>query len=201
MRIAREIFISLITVVAFIIFGIIVGFFGGFIIEALLTASPPTEWVLLDSPIKFTEIVDVDSFGTVEVEDNHSKLYISRCSNQNCNHWIEVQALPEGSFKDQEPLIKKLKSCPQKDGFPDKDPLGIIKECAFRYTHAGSGYVPTYVVFLEDGKIWRWSPQASGTDMPILSFVICPPIGFVAGLIVGGVLIYRRLKKVFVLPV
>lgn len=158
-----------------------------------MTASPPTSWEALNNPEKFVEIVNVTyASGDIAAKGIDGKLYYLETTS---NQWGEIQSLPPDYQKKQELPIKKLKSCPKGNkNFPTKEPPGIIAECVFQYTSNGPGITGTYIVLLEDGKVWRWHPQARGTDMPILSFIIGPFLGLLVGLITGVFFVYLYLR-------
>jgi hypothetical protein len=136
------------------------------------------------------EIVNVSyPEGEIGAKGVDDKLYFWGCIDQTCHQWNEVPTLPDNDQKQPGLPIKKLKSCPESnpsDGnFPTEEPPGIIAECVFQYTRSGLGFTGTYIALLEDCKVWRWHPQNTATDFPILSLMIGPSLGFLIGLFMG----------------
>jgi len=196
MRVIKQIFVSIVIVIIFIISGVVSGRLVGARIE-----NPPivTSWEALNNPVKFIEIVNVSyADGEIGAKGVDGKLYYWGCIDQTCHQWGEVQTLPPDFQKKQVLPIKKLKSCPQNnspyENFPTKEPPGIIAECVFQYTRSGPGITGTYIALLEDGKVWSWHPQNTATDMPIFSLIIGPALGFLFGVVTGSFFVYLYLR-------
>lgn len=193
MWVALDMFISLILLGLPAILGIIIGFNIGHRME-----NPPiiTSWEALNNPVKITEIVNVSyPEGEIGAKGVDGKLYFWGCIDQTCHQWNEVPTLPDDYQKEPGLPIKKLKSCPKNDpsdrNFPTEEPSGIIVECVFQYTRSGMGFTGTYIVLLEDGKVWRWHPQNIATDFPIFSLMIGPFLGILIGLCIGVFFVRR----------
>lgn len=191
----RNIVLNILLLTAFSIGGIIVGFKVGYSIDFPSSESKP--WRLITSSIKFSQIADI-SENIIWAQTLDSKLYsFEFCNGMNsatCNKWVETINIPSDAHKDDFQPMSKSQTCPQNDISPTTEPPGKVIECISIAQSTGSGYGNFYYALLEDGTIWYWSPNA-GTDFPILSFFVCPFIGFLLFVIAGGFVIYLRMKK------
>ena len=186
----KNIFLSILSLMAFLIGGAVAGFVVGFSIEFLPSTGMFTSWKLLDSPVKFEKIADINYYG-VWAQTTDSKLYLWEfwCykSPKTCKRWVETENIPSDAQKSSDPRMNNRGPCPKSDKLPKRIP-GKVVECAL--TSFWPGYA--YVTLLEDGTIWEWSPPV-GTDYPIISLQIGPSIGLGLGLIAGVFfLIFRR---------
>jgi uncharacterized protein YneF (UPF0154 family) len=194
MQALKKTFVSILIILIVPLLGVIGGFWVGFRME-----HPPvvTSWEALNNPVKIVEIVNVSyPEGEIGAKGIDGKLYFWGCIDQTCYQWNEVPTLPDAQKETGLP-IKKLKSCPENDppdgNFPTEEPRGIIVECVFQYTRSGMGFTGTYIVLLEDGKVWKWHPQNTGTDFPIFSLMIGPSLGLLIGLFMGIFFVWRYL--------
>jgi hypothetical protein len=179
--------------------GIIFGCFFGWGVDFLPSTGVFTSWELLDSPVKFTKIVHINSDG-IWAETEVRKLYFwgffDYCflnPQEICNQWVETTEIPDDAYRNDYSRMSKDKNCPESSINPKKYP-GEITECALVFLRRGSGFSSTYFALVKDGTLWEWAPP-SGTDFPIMTTFIGPSIGALFGIIVGiGYLIFQRCK-------
>ena len=183
--------------VIIVFLGITLGFRVGSFIEDFPTSGAFTSWRLLNSPVKFTEIVDINPDG-IWAQTTEGKLYfgllcyeqVEICDSQ----WKETTSIPSNAHdNDYWPTMEKGKTC-QKDvqGYPKKLP-GEIVECVIKSFPEGGRGQSTYVALLKDGTLWQWYQFHPNNDVPIVALIIGPFIGLVLGVIAG--VRFLRLRK------
>ncbi len=172
-----------------IFLGIIFGCLAGGIIDFLPSSGVFTSWELLDSPVKFTQIMHINSDGIwAQTKDN--KLYFwgfgNFCSgklNVKCLQWVETANIPSDAYRDDYSRMGKGKNCPESSVYPKKYP-GETIECARAFLRRGPGYYSTYFALIKDGTLWEWAPPP-GTDTAGMTLLVGPFIGLLLGIIVG----------------
>jgi hypothetical protein len=186
------------TMIAFAIICSIIGLFIGIGIEFLPSTGVFTSWELLDSPVKFSQIADINADGVIWAQTTDGNLYRweNWCYNspETCKQWIETENVPSNAHEGDFRPMSKGKNCTKNDGLPGREPPGKVVECASIAMKNGPALSDIYYALLEDGTIWYWFPPA-GTDYPIISLQIGPSIGLLMGVIAGVFLTYLRAKK------
>ncbi|HCR72212.1 MAG TPA: hypothetical protein DIW23_12260 [Anaerolineae bacterium] len=185
-----------IVLLMFVFIGTIVGLRVGNVIDNIQSSNAHvSSWMLLNSPVKFTEIVGVNYNG-IWLRTVDEKLYFGRDPfnyGQTTTYtpkWEEITITPSN-----EPTVKKGESCPDIQEYPKEFP-GEIAECALiSWLHPGGGE-KFYFALLKNGTLWEWhDPRVGGSDMlPSLSIGIGLLVGFLLG-IFSGVLFLNILQK------
>lgn len=196
---AKNIILNILVLIAFVIGGAFVGFIIGFGIDFLPSTGIFTSWELLKSPVKFSQIVDINTKMVVWAQTSDGKLYSwgSECYenySETCKQWKETNAIPDNAHEGDPRPVSKSKNCTKSDGFPSREPPGKVIECAFALTFNGPGYSTITYALLDDGTIWYWLPPM-GTDFPVISMMICPSLGIILGTIIGIIALTKRITK------
>jgi len=168
----------------FIIFSIgggVFGFIGGFFVADYNDSveKKAMEWQLLDSPVKFTQLVDAN-FSTVWAQAEDEKLYFWNfdCSlQQKCNQWVETK-----NIDNQETPMEKNSTCL----FSNEPGLKLSKEPPGKIVECGRFNFLNFYVLLEDGTIWHWETLIPGDGLPN-EVVIFAFIGFLLGIYLGAI--------------
>ncbi len=161
-----QMIINFFALIVFSVGGGIFGFIGGFFFADFKHSREmkAMEWQLLDSPVKFTQLVDANS-STVWAQDADKKIYSwnFNCSlQQKCNQWIETQNIDNNI----EVSMEKNNTClfsRESAATPSKEPPGKIVEC-------GRLLFFNFYVLLEDGTIWHWEIPYPGDGFPSEAF-------------------------------
>jgi hypothetical protein len=151
----------------FILFSVL-GIASGFVVAKLLTA-PINQgafifWKSLNSPYKFTEIVDANS-QTVWAQTNDGKIYYrhARCSlPSDCDGWIETSVI-DNNFGDNpwERPMERMTSCQTEGEKYPKEPSGKVVECAAVQVYGAEFGLRIYYALLADGSIIFWKQSGS----------------------------------------
>lgn len=202
MQLLKNIFSNIPLLTSFIVRGIIVGFIIGLTIELVIPdITLFTPWKLLDSPVKFTQIVDINSHRMVWAQTADGKLYLwdSWCDNTpasgKCRQWTETKNIPDNAHKGDIRSMSKSNDCTMGVSSPRK-----VVECASILTQNGPRASFITYALLDNGTIWYWLPSA-GTDVPILTVLIGPSVGAGLGLIIGVFSLIFRKKESNSLPI
>jgi len=188
----KDSYLTTLILIGFIIFGILVGITLGDGFDTLFVrldeagAFGGGSWKLLDSPIKFTHIVDATTL-TIWAKTREDKLYKQTycLSDQDCNQWTETKEviIDPGGEGDLD-IINKSTCTPSGLKYP-RDLHGNVLECALatRYWSLETKDI-IYYALLADGTIWVWrssGPWYVGLSMFIM--LISPFVGLVFGLL------------------
>jgi hypothetical protein len=178
-----------IVLLIFICSGTTLGLRVGNGIDDIQNSGAYTSWVLLNSQVKFTEIVDI-SRESIWARTMEGNLYV-----YNNAQWKETISVPSNAHENDVSLtMKKGKTCPDIQDYPKKFP-GEVVECAIVSWLDPGGGESFYYALIKDGTLWWWQRKRSASDM-------LPPPGMGIGLLVGfllgilaGILFLRILQK------
>jgi len=177
-KLTLQIIKNIFLLAVFSIGGGILGFVGGFFVADFKDSleMKAKEWQLLDSPIRFTQIIGANS-DMVWAQNADGQLYVWNfdCNLQpKCNQWVQTNNMDTGL---QYPLAKKDNTCllsGESGLHPLKDPPGKIVECGQLNFN--------FYVLLEDGTIWYWHGHYPGDGLPIEVY-ISAFVGIILGII------------------
>jgi hypothetical protein len=184
--------------VVIVLLGGWLGFQVGSFIQDIPKTGVFTSWELLNSPVRFIEIIYVNS-NTIWAQTAEDKLYFwglcDSIDSVTCGQWTEMGSIPSDAYRDDHSQMVKGKDCPENDvGLLIKKYPGKIVECSRVLRFSGAGGNFTYFALLEDGTIWEWDIP-SGTDVPIIALCIGPFVGLSLGIVIG-VWVLRLRKKI-----
>ena len=192
MRILKFLFLSLMDFVAAIFIGAFIGFVFGIGIVTIQGLETFKGWRLLDSPVKYIEIVDATAY-EILAKSTEGKIYEWKnwdCQlNQRCN-WSESGDAK--LYKDEDTTTARKDVC-QYEGYPQpKSQSGNIVECIFTTQLVAEKSPIVYYAILDDGTIWSWPSQRAYGNEDLQFVLICILIGVVAGIIIGIVIVIRK---------
>jgi hypothetical protein len=170
----------------FAIAGFILGIVAGIGFLHYQNTGAFTKWQLLESPVKFTHIVNGNT-GTVWAQSADGTLYVRNlnCTWEKCDFWTETDAVPEDALSPNEGVsIRNICNFESGDVIegsvkPKKQP-GNVVECVLA---RGAMYETSWIVYyalLDDGTIWNWKYTS---DMYALLYTIL--ISVFVGVVLG----------------
>lgn len=178
---------SLITIIFYsVIIGTPLGLIAGIGFVYFQETGSFTSWQLLESPAKFTKIVDANTY-TVWAQSIDSRLYF-----WSHNKWVEIESMPDERHDIE--AVTKGDICDLGGNYVPKKQPGRITECYLVGMGMYESSWTVYYALLEDGTIWCWSYTSNGFDfiyMPLL-FI---SIGIFAGVIVGVIVFIRKKRS------
>lgn len=189
----------------FAIAGFILGIVAGIGILHYQNTGAFTKWQLLESPVKFTHIVNGNT-GTVWAQSADGTLYVRNlnCPWEKCDFWTKTGAIPDDAISPHEGVsIKNTCSFESGDVIegsakPEKQ-HGNVVECALA---RGGMYESSWIVYyalLDDGTIWNWkytSDMYASLYIRFISVVAGVIFGIFASLIVFIIRTIRRKRTV-----
>ncbi|MBL8063891.1 MAG: hypothetical protein JNK32_12760 [Anaerolineales bacterium] len=191
------------SMLLFAIGGGVLGVIAGNIILKFESKGAFTSWQLLESSVKFAEIVDADT-NTVWAQSEDEKLYYRKlsCVWETCDTWEEVDTVSDEADTRNEVVVFG-NTCSFAEGNaaqgnikPQKQPDNVV-ECVLAYGAMYESAWTAYYALLDDGTIWSWKYTS---DM--FKFIFIPLYSVLVGLLSGaimGIVVFivrkARLKK------
>jgi len=182
--------VSLFTsMVLFAIAGSIVGLVAGIGIVYFQETGAFTSWQLLDSPTRFTRIVDT-THASIWAQSIDEKLYVwnSYCPWEKCNAWVETKAVPDDAHSAPNEGISKGDTCRFESGdvvegnVKPKNQPGNVVECVLVRAGMYESSWTVYYALLDDGTIWYWNHTEN-----LFNFIYIPLISILVGIILGAI--------------
>lgn len=188
----KDSFLTILKLIGFIIFGILIGitFAYGFITLDEAGAFGGGSWKLIESPIQFEHIADATTRKVWAITEENKYYCLGF---PGCDYWTETEEVSVNSHEESDHTTISKNTCK-----PDviikypRDPQGDVVECALTIDYFG---VETrsivYHALLDDGTIWVWSssgPWYVGLGMFVM--LASPFIGLILGLFM-----YRNFRK------
>ena len=195
MQTIKFLFLAFLDLIAAIFIGTIAGFVIGMSFITLRESSLLKLWRQLDSPVKFTQIVDATAYVILAVSAE-GKVY--EWNNWDCQmskicHWQETGDAE--LYRDEETTTARSDVCKYEEYKQFVQPRyqpGNLVECIFTSQLVAEHTPVVYYAILDNGTIWSWPPEgAYGNDY--FRFVLKSTLmGGVAGLLAGIAIVYRK---------
>lgn len=181
----------------FAIAGSFVGLVAGIGILYFQGTGAFTSWQLLDSPVKFTQIVNANT-NTVWAQSVDEKLYsrILECPLEKCDTWVETKAVPDDAHSAPNEGIKKGGTCDLGESYTPKKQPGHITECYLVQMGMYETSWTVYYALLDDGTIWYWKYTSDAFEIisiPLISILTGIILGVIAGIV--GFIVRKKNKR------
>ena len=168
------------------------GFVLGIGVSSIRASGVFTLWRLLDSPVKFTQIVDATAY-EILAKSTEGKIYEWKnwdCQlNQTCN-WMETGKME--LYRDEETTTARKDVC-QYEGFaqPRYKPGNVI-ECIFTMQVVAEHSPVVYYAILDEGTIWSWPRDGAYGNGYLRYIIFSTLIGVVVGIVTGIFIVHRK---------
>lgn len=192
MQTLRFLFLAFKDFVTSIFTGAFIGFVVGIGIISIQASDVFRSWQLLDSPVKFTQIVDATAYAIL-AESTEGKLYeLSTwdCLFNNSCSWMETSETE--LYRDEQTTVVRKDVC-QYEGFarPRYKP-GNVVECVFTRQVVTEFNPVVYYAILDNGTIWSWPREGAYGNEYLRFLLVSTLIGSVVGIIAGIIIVYRK---------
>jgi len=168
------------------------GFFAGIGIDNLRLSSILVSWKLLDSPVKFAQIVDANT-NTAWAKSTEDKLYTWECQTQKECKWIETREIPL-DVHDGIGLTTNGDTCQLEGSVNQKKQPENVVGCVFTQFSVGESSQTDFYALLDDGTIWHGFYSVDGYAF-VFIILISTSTGGVSGIIAGMTIMYRKEKR------
>ena len=195
MQTIKFLFLAFLDFIAAIFIGTIAGFVIGMSFITLRESSLLKLWRQLDSPVKFTQIVDATAYAILAASAE-GKVY--EWDNWDCQmskicHWQETSNLK--LHRDEQTTTARRDVCRYEEYKQFVQPRynpGDIVECVFTLQVVSELSPVVFYAILDDGTIWSWPREGVYGNEHFRFLLAATLIGGVVGILLGILVVYRK---------
>jgi hypothetical protein len=191
----KFLFLAFLDFIAAIFIGTIAGFVIGMSFITFRESSLLKFWRQLDSPVKFTQIVDATAYAILAASAE-GKVY--EWNNWDCQmskicHWQETSNVK--LYRDEQSTTARRDVCRYEEYKQFVQPRynpGNIVECVFTLQVVSELSPVVFYAILDNGTIWSWPREGVYGNEHFRFLLAATLIGGVAGILSGILVVYRK---------